>query len=90
MKLTNKILSIASGAYNKALDLWQWLDGKKTTIGTVMLLGSKLFPEQTFAHQALDLGGELLGGIGILHKGQKNLPSGMAKAKEIITKLKRN
>lgn len=54
--------------YEKA---WQFLNGKKTTIGTVMLFAANYVKPHTVAYQVLFYGGTLLGGTGIIHKAQK-------------------
>jgi hypothetical protein len=69
---------------------WEWLDQKKTIIGTVAMMGSKVFPENTVAHQVLYGIGYVFGTVGILHKVNKKdygkLPSGIKldKLKQIL------
>ena len=54
-------------------DTWNFLDGKKTAIGTGLLLISKIFPQHTAVYQICNGLGELLGGVGLLDKGRKSL-----------------
>lgn len=57
---------------NKKLkQAWQYFNGKKTAIGTVMVICSEIFPQHTVAHQVLYYGGVILGGAGVMHKAQK-------------------
>jgi hypothetical protein len=52
----------------KTKSFWKWLDGKKTAIGTAMLIASEFVKPYTVAYQILTIGGVLLGGSGIGHK----------------------
>jgi hypothetical protein len=65
---TNKTLTkISDGA--KAV--WNFLDGKKTVIGTGLLLASEALPKSSTAYYICYVGGTLLGGVGLLHKADK-------------------
>lgn len=60
---------------NKFLDgvkaVWNFLDGKKTIIGTAMLMAAEILPEKTTAYYICEIGGTLLGGVGLMHKASK-------------------
>ncbi len=49
--------------------IWEWLNGNKTVIGTVILVVTPLLlGDHTFAYQILMWAGGLLTGGGIVHK----------------------
>lgn len=48
-----------------------WFDGKKTVIGSMMLMGAGYIPHDKIMHHLLFWGGQLLGGVGITHKAIK-------------------
>lgn len=50
---------------------WRFLDGKKTAIGSAMLIASNFVAKHTVAYQVLYYGGVLLGGTGLVHKAKK-------------------
>ena len=50
---------------------WDFLDEKKTVIGTVLLFTSNFLKPHTVAYQICFYGGTLLGGTGITHKAIK-------------------
>jgi hypothetical protein len=50
---------------------WEFVDGKKTAIGTIMAIASNIFPEYTVMHNLLYWGGQLIGGTGVVHKAVK-------------------
>lgn len=49
---------------------WNWLDQKKTAIGTVALIVADVVPEPTVSAVLKGLG-ILLGGVGVAHKVAK-------------------
>jgi hypothetical protein len=49
--------------------IWEWLNGKKTVIGTLLIAASFVIPEP-YDKVAYTLGG-LIGGTGLAHKAQK-------------------
>ena len=53
--------------------VWQWLDGNKTKLGTLMiaLVASGLIGEHTLVYQILAWLGPILAGVGILHMAAK-------------------
>ena len=51
--------------------VWNFLDGKKTYIGTAMLMAATVLPKETTAYYICAIGGELFGGIGFAHKANK-------------------
>ena len=50
--------------------LWEWFDGNKTIIGTLILavLSTGIIPDGTFLFQFLSWLGGLLAGVGVVHK----------------------
>ena len=56
---------------------WEWFNGKKTVIGTVIILaaeGVKLFFPELIEPQKVEFiqsVGMILGGVGLVHKGTK-------------------
>lgn len=52
-------------------NVWDFLDKRKTAIGTIMLFASQFVPTHTVGYQILFFGGTLLGGVGITHKAVK-------------------
>lgn len=58
--------------WDKLKKAWKWFDGKKTGIGTTMLIASEFFKPYTAAYQILKVGGTLLGGTGTVHKIEKS------------------
>jgi len=56
---------------------WNWLNGRKTVIGTVIILaaeGVKLFFPELIEPQKIEFVqsiGMILGGVGLVHKGAK-------------------
>jgi uncharacterized protein GlcG (DUF336 family) len=53
------------------VEAWDFLDKRKTAIGTVMLFASQFVAPHTVGYQILFYGGTLLGGVGIMHKAAK-------------------
>jgi len=53
--------------------LWEWLNGNKTIIGTLILAiaGTGLIPDHTVLYQFLLWAGGLLAGGGLVHKVAK-------------------
>jgi hypothetical protein len=51
-------------------NLWEWLDGNKTVIGTLLLafIGTGIVPEYTFGYAFLKWLGGFMAGGGLLHK----------------------
>lgn len=76
---------------NKINELWKFLNGKKTTIGMLLMLlaqGSQaFFPSLMNADQLsfLTTTGALIGGMGVIHKGAKSQTG-----QSFITKIKQN
>lgn len=58
-------------------ETWQFLNGKKTTIGMVLMLtaqGLQAFFPHALTHDQIDFiqaAGAAVGGLGLLHKGAK-------------------
>lgn len=50
--------------------LWQWLDGNKTILGTLLLafIGTGVIPEHTFFYALLQWLGGFLAAGGMVHK----------------------
>jgi hypothetical protein len=65
-----------------AVSVWNWLDGKKTKIGGVMLIGTKFLPPHTLAYQICDIGSEIFITLGIGHAAAKT-----DKAKQLASGL---
>jgi len=57
---------------------WKWLDGKKTAIGTVLLIAANYIPPDKTAHIILSIAGQVLGGTGVMHKIKKDMPTGLS------------
>ena len=57
--------------------IWGWLDGSKTTIGSLILAAAPHLPDdwQVFAY----IIGGAIAGTGGVHKVRKKLPSGVRK-----------
>lgn len=74
---------------NAAVSVWDYLDGKKTAIGTGCLIIANYIPEDKTAHIVLKIVGELFGGSGVIHKLSKaNKLSGVDnKFKVFLNKL---
>lgn len=62
--------------------VWDFLDGNKTTIGTVIAYGARFIPEPTVATIVENIGLAIAGG-GLVHKAQKS-------AKKISDKKKKD
>ena len=59
---------------------WNWVDKKKTAIGTVSFIAARFFPPHTLTHQILETVGELFGGVGLVHKAvKKDFGTGLRK-----------
>jgi hypothetical protein len=49
--------------------IWEWLNGNKTVIGTLILVATPLLlGEHTFGYELLMWLGGLLAGVGVAHK----------------------
>lgn len=71
---------------NQVMKLWQFLNGKKTAIGGILLFMSAFLTQVVMGiwavdalwvdrlAQTCDWGGMLVLGTGLAHKGVKNLP----------------
>ena len=70
---------------------WEWFNGKKTAIGTIMLIAANHIPPDKTAHIILSIAGQILGGTGVIHKlGKSDLPSGLkAKVNQLKSLAKR-
>ena len=55
--------------------IWEWFDGNKTIIGTLILavLSTGIIPAGTFGYEFLQWLGGLLAGVGVLHKMAKGV-----------------
>jgi len=51
--------------------VWNWLNGKKTVIGSVLLFGAQFLKPHTVAYQIAFYGGTFLAGGGAAHKVKK-------------------
>lgn len=93
--LKKAALGIASGVAGIASGVakaWTWLDGKKTTIGTIMLITADHLPKHTTLYAICSIGGQILGATGVLHKAKKSekLSSGLSKFKGNLSSMKDN
>jgi hypothetical protein len=52
-------------------DAWNWLDGKKTAIGSTLLVVAQVLPPHTTVHKVSLVLGTLLTGTGVVHKAKK-------------------
>jgi hypothetical protein len=52
-------------------DIWDFLDGKKTAIGTIMLTAA-IYIEEPTIKAILTIGGQIFGGGGVVHKVKKS------------------
>jgi hypothetical protein len=72
---------------------WQWLNGKKTSIGMAVMLAAQGI--QVFAPNLMTPGqidfiqntGALIGGFGLMHKGAKTTP--VKRLTDTLTKVKK-
>jgi ABC-type phosphate transport system auxiliary subunit len=61
----------------KLKQIWKWMNGKKTTIGMLLMLLAQgmqaFFPETltTDQIQFIQTAGAAVGGVGVIHKGTK-------------------
>jgi len=54
--------------------IWEWLDGNKTVIGTLILVATPLLlPDHTLGFQFLMWLGGIMAGIGVTHKLKKGV-----------------
>ena len=64
--------------YGLGFKIWKWWNGKKTLIGAVLAIPTGiaapfLVPPWSLFANALFILGDIIGGIGLVHKGQKFL-----------------
>lgn len=71
-------------------DTWNWLDGRKTAIGTTCLIVADYIPRDKTAYVILTIAGQLFGGTGILHKINKadKLPEGYRRSTNFFKSIK--
>lgn len=70
-----------------AADVWEFLDGKKTVIGGIMVWASSTIPMPPLYQGILYWGGVLIGGTGVVHKATKgDLGANIEKAGRIAIK----
>ena len=53
--------------------IWEWLNGNKTVIGTLILavLSTGIVPDHTLGYEVMLWLGGLLAGVGVVHKAVK-------------------
>lgn len=73
-----------------AKDTWTFLDGKKTTIGTICLITATYLPQHTTGYIILSIAGQLFGGVGVAAKLNKadKLPEGLRRSTNLFKSIK--
>lgn len=73
-------------------DTWNYLDGKKTVIGTVCLIVAQYIPPHTTLYAVLSVTGQIFGATGVLAKANKadKLPDGLRRSTTMLKKTFRD